>query len=199
MTATNIITAFSVLYIIVFSLTFIKLSKEGSVFEELLRKQANKRNGCFKRNIFGYPYFEFIRNQNKVLFYFVSGGRGSSYIVTANIGQFKNIYFWIYKHGDADIVFNYKKIGLGNNLFDSKFVVKGNNPDFIKKIITLEVVNKLLEHKTTINRVIFKSGELQINVSKYLLNFSKDLTVDEKALDAVFDFFNLLQDSIISN
>jgi hypothetical protein len=78
--------------------------------------------------------------------------------------------FLIYPEDYADKlakVFGLKEIRIGDPVFDPKFIIKGNNPDFIKRILTFELRNFLLNNFVSNFKMEAAEGAslLEMNIS----------------------------------
>ena len=163
---------------------------------ECLRKQAARLNGKVRpATLFTYPQLYFRYRDVEVLVSAMSGsgGQGRARPPTS----FAQFYFEVYpeymfriRNKSVQTMIE-KMLGLrdlqtGNSRFDDQFVVQSDDEDFIRRLLTSEIQNKLLEfnpaygldisfQKTT----LYRDGRLVFGVERPRL----DVTIEKIATE----------------
>jgi len=168
-----------IVVIILIIVSFRHFSKLKYIFEG----QALKRKGQFQWNfrspVLTFPYMD--RNIT------VSAYPGSKYQpaytrVYTNISNPNNQNIRIYGESWASEIG--KKLGMqdiqtGSSEFDDKYMIKGNDEQFVTRVLTWAVQDKLLSLRKHRPTVTLESNQFKINIPKVLKNDEDyDLLID---------------------
>ncbi|GAA0729474.1 hypothetical protein GCM10008905_29470 [Clostridium malenominatum] len=138
----------------------------GPSLKEVWAQLSEEINGDFTEGgIFSVPKVIVNKDYWAILLdtYTVSTGKTSATYTRFRAAFLKNqdIYFKIYKEGifsDLAKMLGMQDIEIGIEDFDNNFVIKGNNEESIKNILSITEVRNLIQAQDRINLEIKESG-----------------------------------------
>jgi len=175
-----------------FVVSIVYLWKEGTRHKDILKKQAIKRNAELTGGFLSNPKLKLNYYTDKLEIYTFTHKFGSTTFLEIVFDPPVNLKMKIYKESNLAKVG--KAIGMmdiqfGYDEFDSEVIVKGNDENYIRNIITFEIQQKIL--------FVIKKKNIIINLKNDRLRITiPGLFKDEETTDELINLSLKLVDKI---
>ena len=167
-------TIFLVFIVIFFLITIVYVYRNYSTMKRLLEAQALKRGGTVEKS-YTTRLFKFQYREHPVV---VSAHQGSRYEppetkVHIELSKVASSNVSIYHESLASRIgkaFGSQDIQIGIDEFDNEFMVKADDEQYVRTLVTMTIQNKLLELQHQRPHILLKGQILDISVPKLMKN-----------------------------
>jgi len=165
-------TIFLILITVLVLITIVYVYRNYSTMKRLLEAQALKRGGTVERT-YTTQFFKFQYHENPVT---VSAHQGSRYEppetkVHIELSKPASSTVSIYHESLASRIgkaFGSQDIQIGIDEFDNAFMVKADDEQYVRSIVTTTIQNKLLELQHQRPHILLKGQTLDVSVPKLM-------------------------------